>query len=51
MYFILNEIKIDGSCLIIDDKGIMVSGIIKSYFDMIIKMEYNVLYNNFVGLY
>lgn len=50
-YFTLNETKIDGSRLTIDDKGITVSGITKSYFDTITKMEYNALYNNPAGSY
>ncbi|EDO1222098.1 LapB repeat-containing protein [Listeria innocua] len=50
-YFTLNNTKIDGSRLSIDDKGIRVSGITKDYFDSITKMEYNALYNNPAGSY
>ncbi|EIR6826003.1 LapB repeat-containing protein [Listeria innocua] len=50
-YFTLNNTKIDGSRLSIDDKGITVSGITKDYFDSITKMEYNALYNNPAGSY
>ncbi|EAF5657547.1 LapB repeat-containing protein [Listeria innocua] len=50
-YFTLNNTKIDGSRLSIDDKGITVSGITKDYFDTITKMEYNALYNNPAGTY
>ncbi|MBC1646770.1 LapB repeat-containing protein [Listeria welshimeri] len=50
-FFTLNEQKIDGSRLKIDDKGITVSGITREYFNSITKMEYNSAYESPAGSY